>query len=100
MEQETPLFGGIKFRYDVDKIKQIKRLVESVLETSFGEEISINEMVVLPTQKYDNTTEKWVPDSHTIFVSIQKNTTDFVDIREITNLVEGVLGFEVCVDFV
>jgi len=84
----------------MDKTKKIKRLVESVLDTSFGEEISINEMVVLPTQKYDNPTEKWVHDSHTIFVSIQKNTTDFVDIREITNLVEGVLGFEVCVDFV
>jgi hypothetical protein len=84
----------------MDKIDRIKRLVESSLNTSFGGEISINEMVVLPTQKYDDTTETWVPDSHTIFVSIKRNTTDFVDIREITNLVEGVLGFEVCVDFV
>jgi len=24
---------------------------------------------------------------------------DFVDIREITNLIEGLLGFEVCIDF-
>lgn len=84
----------------MDKSDRIKRLVESSLNTSFGGEISITEMVVLPTQKYDDTTKEWVPDSHTIFVSIQKNTTDFVDIREITNLVEGVLGFEVCVDFV
>jgi hypothetical protein len=84
----------------MDKVGRIKQLVESSLDTSFGGEISIAEMVVLPTQKYDDTTQKWVPDSHTIFVSIQKNTTDFVDIREITNLVEGILGFEVCVDFV
>ena len=84
----------------MDKSDRIKRLVESSLDTSFGGEISIAEMVVLPTQKYDDTTKKWVPDSHTIFVSIKKNTTDFVDIREITNIVEGVLGFEVCVDFV
>ena len=94
------MLGSIKFRHDMDKIGRIKQLVESSLDTSFGGEISITEMVVLPTQKYDETTKKWVPDSHTIFVSIQKNTTDFVDIREITNLVEGVLGFEVCVDFV
>jgi len=94
------MLGGIKFRHDMDKIGRIKQLVESSLDTSFGEQIFINEMVVLPTQKYDDTTETWVPDSHTIFVSIKKNTTDFVDIREITNLVEGVLGFEVCVDFV
>ena len=94
------MLGGIKFRHDMDKIGRIKQLVESSLDTSFGGEISITEMVVLPTQKYDETTQKWVPDSHTIFVSIKKNTTDFVDIREITNLVEGVLGFEVCVDFV
>jgi hypothetical protein len=94
------MLGGIKFRYDMDKVGRIKQLVESSLDTSFGGEISIAEMVVLPTQKYDDTTKKWVPDSHTIFVSIQKNTTDFVDIREITNLVEGILGFEVCVDFV
>lgn len=83
----------------MDKSDRIKRLVESSLDTSFGGEISISEIVILPTQKYDDTINKWIPDSHTIFVSIKKNTTDFVDIREITNLVEGVLGFECCVDF-
>lgn len=84
----------------MDKSDRIKRLVESSLDTSFGGEISISEMIVLPTQKFDEITNKWIPDSHTVFVSIKKKTTDFVDIREISNLVEGVLGFECCIDFV
>lgn len=94
------MLGGIKFRYDMDKGNRIKTLVESSLNTSFGGGISISEIIVLPTQKFDDILNEWIPDSFTVFVSIQKNTTDFVDIREITNLVEGILGFEVCVDFV
>ena len=70
-------------------------------------------MVILPTQKYDEETSKWVPDSHSIFLSIKRKTPpqvqDFshyesygnlVDSREVTRLLEGVLGFECCVDFV
>ena len=97
----------------MDKIARIKRLVKSSLDTSFGDELSINEMVILPTQKFDEKTNKWVPDSHTIFLSIKRKTPtqvkDFlhyesqgnlVDSREVTRLLEGVLGFECCVDFV
>jgi hypothetical protein len=97
----------------MDKITRIKRLVESSLNSSFGGEISIVDMVILPTQKYDEETSKWVPDSHSIFLSIKRKTPpqvqDFshyesygnlVDSREVTRLLEGVLGFECCVDFV
>ena len=100
----------------MDKITRIKRLVESSLDTSFGDELSINEVVILPTQKFDEKTNEWVPDSHTIFLSIKRKTPprvqDFshyesyesyenlVDSRQVTRLLEGVLGFECCVDFV
>ena len=97
----------------MDKITRIKRLVESSLNSSFGGEISIVDMVILPTQKYDEETSKWVPDSHSIFLSIKRKTPpqvqDFshyesygnlVDSREVARLLEGVLGFECCVDFV
>ena len=37
----------------MDKVDRIKRLVESSLNTSFGGDISIADMTVLPTQKHD-----------------------------------------------
>ena len=97
----------------MDKITRIKRLVESSLDTSFGDELSINEIIILPTQKFDEKTNDWVPDSHTIFLSIKRKTPtqvqefyhyesegNLVDSRQVTRLLEGVLGFECCVDFV
>ena len=93
----------------MDKIARIKRLVESSLDTSFGDELSINEIIILPTQKFDEKTNDWVPDSHAIFLSIKRKTPtqvhyesegNIVDSRKVTCLLEGVLGFECCVDFV
>ena len=98
----------------MDKITRIKRLVESSLNTSFGDELSINEVVVLPTQKYDEEVREWVPDSYTLFLSLKRNGTtekppdflhfesqgNFVDVRKVTNFLESLLGIECCVDFV
>lgn len=98
----------------MDKIARIKRLVESSLESSFGYELSVNELVILPTQKYDEEVKDWVPDSHTIFLSLKKNGTtekkpdflhfesqgNFADVRKVTNFLESLLGLECCVDFV
>jgi hypothetical protein len=88
----------------VDKIKRIKRLVESSLDTSFGGDVMINDLVVLPTQKFDENMNKWVPDSHTIFLSIKnKSGSPYYEskftINEITNFLESLLGIECCVDF-
>jgi hypothetical protein len=97
----------------MDKIDRIKRLVESSLDTSFGGDISIVDMVVLPTQEYNEETKEWVPNSHTIFLSVKKkdyplkeninyyeSEGNIVDSRKVTNMLEGLLGFECCVDFV
>jgi hypothetical protein len=95
----------------MDKIDRIKRLVESSLDTSFGGEISIVDMLILPTQKYNEETKEWVPDSHTIFLSVQKKNPppkkeffhyesdgNMIDIRMITSFLETLFGLEVCVD--
>ena len=95
----------------MDKIARIKRIVESSLDTSFGGELSIVDMVVLPTQQYSEETKEWVPNSYTIFLAVKKNNPPpkkeffhyesdgyMLDIRKITTLLEGLLGFEVCVD--
>jgi len=95
----------------MDKIARIKRLVESSLDTSFGGEISIVNIQILPTQKYDEETNKWVPDSHSIFLNLKDkrnsdNNPDYYHLvsdhpsYRVSSLLESLLGFECCVDFV
>ena len=93
----------------MDKIVKIKRLVESSLDTSFGGDISISEIVVLPTQKFSKEVNEWVPDSYTIFLSVKDKRPDNPDFYHqvsddprytLSNFLESLLGFECCVDFV
>jgi hypothetical protein len=89
----------------VDKIKRIKRLVESSFEISYGDNLIIKEMVIVPTQKYDQDEDRWLPDSHAIFLSIENKTDSIytksnITINEVTNFVESLLNLECCVDFV
>ena len=95
----------------MDKIDRIKRLVESLLNTSFGGEIIIVSLMVLPTQKYDEGTREWIPDSHSIFLNLKDkrnsgNNPDYYHFvsdhpsYKVSSLLESLLGFECCVDFV
>ena len=95
----------------MDKIARIKRIVESSLNTSFGGDISIVSLEVLPTQKYDEITNEWVPDSHSIFINLKdkrnpKNDSEYYHFvsdhpsYKVSILLESLLGFECCVDFV
>ena len=91
----------------MDTPARIKRLVESSMKSSFGDELSINEVVVLPTQKYDEGVNDWVPDSHTLFLSLKRidphhyeSQGNFVETRKVTSFLESLLGIECCVDFV
>jgi hypothetical protein len=84
----------------MDKIERIKRLVESSLDTSFGGEISIDSLTVLPTQKYDEEISKWVPDSYSLFIQIRKGSVILDRPNQVESLLESLLGFECCVDFV
>ena len=84
----------------MDKITRIKRLVESSLDTSFGGDISIVDMMVLPTQKYDEEAKEWIPDSYSLFLQIQRGSVTLDLPREVESFLESLLGFECCVDFV
>jgi hypothetical protein len=84
----------------MDKIERIKRLVESSLDTSFGGEVSILDMMVLPTQKYDEGTKEWIPDSYSLFLQIQRGSVTLDLPRDVESFLESLLGFECCVDFV
>ena len=83
----------------MDKINRIKRVVESSLNTSFGGDISIADMTILPTQKYDEETNEWVPDSYSLFVQIRKGSVILNRPGEVESFLESLLGFECCVDF-
>jgi hypothetical protein len=95
----------------MDKIARIKRIVESSLDTSFGGEISIVDMVILPTQKYDEVSNDWIPDSHSIFLNLKdkrnpENNPDYYHLvsdhpsYKVSTMLESLLGFECIVDFV
>ena len=84
----------------MDKIDRIKRLVESSLDTSFGGDIFIVDMMVLPTQKYDEGTKEWIPDSYSLFLQIQRGSVTLDLPREVESFLQSLLGFECCVDFV
>jgi hypothetical protein len=99
METETSLFRHFKFGYDMDK-DRVKKLCETVLDISFSG-TTLKDFEMLPTFQYDNVLEKWVPDSYSLFIHISSP-----NLREksygpvqIKKTLEGLLGFECCVDF-
>jgi hypothetical protein len=93
----------------MDKTSRIKELVKTSLNSSFGGGIIVKEMIVLPTQKFNEKTSGWDPDSFAVFLSIEDKRTDQPDYYhfvsddpsvKISSFLESLLGFEVCVDFV
>jgi hypothetical protein len=84
----------------MDKITRIKQIVESSLNTSFGGEIQIAHLTVLPTQKYNEEVNKWIPDSYSLFLQIRKGSLILDRPSQVEFFLESLLGFECCVDFV
>ena len=90
----------------MDKIVKIRRLVESSLDTSFGGDILIKEIQIIPTQKFDDKSKKWIPDSYAVFLTIKDNRKEcdepyvgfFEDpTNKVTRVIEDILGFDACV---
>jgi len=79
---------------------RIKKLCKSVLDISFSG-TTICDFDMTPTFKNDESLSKWVPDSFALFVQI-KSPLERETYRPTTiqTTLEGVLGFECCVDFV
>ena len=82
---------------------KLKKIVQSVLDNSFGG-LTINEFRTLETNKMnDNGT--WTPFSYTLFITLKRGTSlnetnsQTVNAFNITELLESLTGFECCVDF-
>lgn len=77
---------------------RLKKVVQSALDISFDESLQISEFRALPTHTYDNEKGEWVPDSYSLFLVVKK-IKDYDDLRNISTLIESVIGFECVVDF-
>jgi len=79
---------------------RVKKLCETILEMSFSG-ATICDFDMTPTYEYNNEANKWVPDSHALFIQIK--SVDSISrgqgTRDIQTTLEGLLGFECCVDF-
>jgi len=78
---------------------RLKRMCELALESR---NVIISEFTAIPTQKFDEEKNKWVPESYSLFLMLKRKmdidgSSDFDGIEV---LLEGLLGFECCVDFV
>jgi hypothetical protein len=82
---------------DKDRVKQ---LCETILEMSFSG-TTICDFDMKPTYEYINETNKWVPDSHVLFIQIKlvDSISRGQGTRDIQTTLEGLLGFECCIDF-
>ena len=79
---------------------RLKKIVTKMLDTSF-EGFTIREFRVLPTQKLDEN-GKWVPDSHTLFIGLNRPANFYLDKRgewELSAFLESVIGIEIVADF-
>lgn len=77
---------------------RLKKIIQSALDISYNESLEISEFRALQKHSYDNEKCEWIPDSHTLFLVVKK-LKDYDDLRNISTLIESVIGFECVVDF-
>lgn len=78
---------------------RVKKLCKSVLGISYSG-ITICDFDMTPTFKYDESLSKWVPDSFALFVQIKSSSGEEINRpKRVQETLEGVLGFECCIDF-
>ena len=92
-------------------VDKLKKLCELVLESR---DVIISEFTAIPTQKFDEEKNEWVPDSYSLFLMLKRKVEPNLEkvggdityqsisseFQGIELLLEGLLGFECCVDFV
>lgn len=83
---------------------RLKKVVQSALDISYSG-VTIREFRMLETNKLDDNTGKWVPDSYALFMDLNRvnvNREDYIEMsneRKVERLLESVLGFECSVNF-
>jgi len=89
---------------------KLKKVCDAFLEMKYKKKVMISEFRAMPRQKFDDEKNEWVPDSHTLFITIKTEPVDYDD--PLYNLYENdrsylglendlghLLGLECCVNF-
>ena len=91
---------------------KLKRMCELALESR---NVIISEFTAIPTQKFDEEKNEWVPDSYSLFLMLKRKVEPDLEkvgggdvtylslsseFSGIEVLLEGLLGFECCVDII
>lgn len=83
----------------MDQITKIKKICKNLLDTSYGDKITISELIVVPTFRYDDTKKDWIKDSFSIFVTLKSTEVDFFSEKNFDLFFESYLGLDFCVEF-
>jgi hypothetical protein len=84
----------------MDQVR-LKKIVQSSLDLSFSG-VTLVDFVMLPVNKWDESVERWVPDSYSLFITLKRgkilngNSYNTIDIE---NLLQSLIGFDCCVNF-
>jgi len=79
------------------KINKIEKIVNLFLEDYYGD-LNVNSLVTLPKNKL-NEDGNWVHESYCVFLTI-KRQDNLREYKNIENMLESILGFEFCVEFI
>lgn len=78
---------------------RVKRLCENFVVTTYSG-TTVCDFDMTPTFKYDENLSKWVPDSFAVFIQIKSPLQrELLRPTNVQETLEGLLGFECCVDF-
>jgi hypothetical protein len=83
----------------MDQISKIKKICKDLLDTSYGDQISITDLIVIPTFRYDEELENWTKDSFSVFLTLKDKNSDLFTEKNFDNFFESYLGLEFCVEF-
>ena len=78
--------------------ERIKKICDDFLNISYKGMV-IKECVIVPTFKFDNDENEWVPNSKSIFLTINRNGYVVLDM-DVSRKFESYMGFEFCIDLV
>lgn len=69
------------------------------MKTSFSE-LEIVDFEVVPTYKYDESTDSWITDSFSMFIQMLRGDDSDVTINDVESFLGSLFGIECCIDFI
>lgn len=78
---------------------RLKLICMSAMKTSFSE-LEIVDFEVVPTYKYNESTDSWVTDSFSMFIQMLRSDDSDVTINDVESFLRSLFGIECCIDFI